>query len=172
MTNHKHLFILRHAKSSWRYPQLADFDRPLNNRGRRNLPFMADYLSKNYADVAPQHVLSSGAKRALVTAEGFAKALDLPIANADQPHDLYHARRSELIRLVKGISNDIQRAMLVGHNPGLTDFANYLMHPEDEKIFNIPTCAFVVLRFELDDWSRIHRSAGRLLGFEFPKKFQ
>ena len=172
MKPQKHVFILRHAKSSWKYPHLSDFDRPLNGRGKRDLPFMADYLRREYADIAPQWILSSGANRALTTAKGFAAVLQLPIANADKPRDLYHAGRSELTQQVMDVPEYIDRVMLVGHNPGLTDFANFLMRPEDEKIFNVPTCAFVVLAFEMEQWSQLRRGSGHLISMEFPKKFQ
>ncbi|WP_395376691.1 SixA phosphatase family protein [Marinicella sp. W31] len=171
MKTHKHLFILRHAKSSWKHPQLEDFERPLNKRGERNLPSMAEYLKHNYTDIAPQYILSSGAKRALITAQGFAEVLGLPIANLNEPDALYHADRSILMRHVMRIPDAVERAMLVGHNPGLTDFANDLMCQQSDHIMNLPTCAFVVLNFDLDSWSQIQGSSAYVTGFEYPKKF-
>ena len=172
MKRHHYLFILRHAKSSWKYPQLTDFERPLNKRGERNLPFMADYLKRHYTQISPQYILSSGAKRALRTAQRFSQALDVPIANLQEPDSLYHAGRSDLMRQVAAIPDHLDRGMLVGHNPGLTDLTNHLLHQQEDQIINIPTCAFVVLRFDLDDWASIQPRSGQLIGFEYPKKFQ
>lgn len=160
----KDLFIIRHAKSDWSF-DVRDFDRPLSARGFRDAPVMAKRLSASPA--APQLLISSPAKRAITTAQIFAKALNISIQDILQDPAIYEAHQQDLLRIVKGIDNAYANAAIFGHNPGFTLLANYLA---GENIYNIPTCGIVYIRFpDTDDWAAISEGTGKVVDFAYPK---
>jgi phosphohistidine phosphatase len=111
------LYLLRHAKSSWDEPGLADFDRPLSRRGRRNAAVLATHLSEKAIEA--ELVLCSPARRARETAE----ALGL---EAHFEAGLYGASSDELARRLAALPGSVDSAMLVGHNPGLEELGRAL----------------------------------------------
>ena len=163
----KRLFIVRHAKSSWDYPELDDFDRPLNNRGKRNAPEMGKRLAKR--NVKPDLLISSPAKRAFTTAKKIAKEISYPKKSIQEEPLFYHGSVQNMIDVLKKTNNTVQTLMIFGHNPGLTDLANSL---SDTDIYNIPTCGVVEIVFNEDSWSQIDKTKGKSLSFDFPKKIQ
>src|SRR5215813_5144209 len=115
----KTLFVLRHAKSSWDNPNLADFDRPLNERGLAAAPFMGRVLrTKGYR---PELILSSPAERARTTAALFkaGAGLDSPLEYDDR---IYEASPQKLLKVVSKVADDKNSLMVVGHNPGMEGF--------------------------------------------------
>src|SRR5262245_59678675 len=116
----KELLLLRHAKSSWATPGLADFDRPLNTRGRR----AARLLSRFFEDpgLRPALVLSSDAHRTRETLELIHGALASRVTIHLEPR-LYLADPSTLLECLKKIPNDVPSVLMIGHNPGLQEFA-------------------------------------------------
>lgn len=162
----KKLFLIRHAKSSWDDQGLTDFERPLNKRGMRDAPFMAELLKKE--KIKPDIFISSPAVRAFSTAEKFAEELDFPIDKILVEKSIYLCGIKELESIVQGISDRYNIVFLFGHNPGLTDYAN---HIGDEFIINIPTCGIVGIEFDLKSWRSIERGSGKTFLFEFPKKY-
>lgn len=160
----KQLLIVRHGKSDWGNSQLADFDRPLNARGNRNAPEMAQrILAKNKV---PQLIVSSPALRAITTAKHFARVWNIPAEQILQVKGIYEANVTALLKIVTGFDNQFDRIALFGHNPGLTDFSNYL---SDGNIYNIPTSGTVSLAFTTNNWAEISRLTGTLLEFDYPK---
>ena len=159
------MYLVRHAKSSWDNPDLADYDRPLNKRGLRDAPEMGRRLSLMKVDV--EVMLSSPANRAFTTASIIAPMLNYPQKAIVTDEAIYHADRSELVNVLMKQDPGISSLMLYGHNPGFTDLANYLAGAD---IDNIPTCGVVAIQFEIEDWSSIARNSGKLLFFDFPKK--
>ena len=130
----KTLTILRHAKSSWSHTDLADHDRPLNKRGERDAPDMASRIQQ--AGIRPSLILSSPAVRAWATAKEMAKQISYPIEFLQRDERLYHAGVERIIEVLSRQDVGFNSIMLVGHNPGLTDFANYLVPGLTD---NIPT---------------------------------
>ncbi|TMH58242.1 MAG: histidine phosphatase family protein, partial [Betaproteobacteria bacterium] len=120
----KTLFLIRHAKSSRDDPALADKDRPLNDRGQRDAPKMGKRLAKRH--VAPDLILSSPATRALKTAQIIAKKLDYKRKNILVNDRLYAVEASELLDVLRKLGDAVECAMLVGHNPELTELAHRL----------------------------------------------
>ncbi len=157
----KELLIVRHAKSSWDFPHLNDYDRPLNDRGKRDAPKMAKWLSSQAlkADL----IISSGAERAKNTAIAFQAVLNTPLKIDDQ---LYHASRSKLLNIIKQADNNINCLILVSHNPGLNDLANYLLSGFPD---NIPTTGIVSLKMDIKKWSEASRKNASLGFFQYPK---
>ena len=115
----KTIYLVRHAKSSWKYPNLDDFERPLNKRGRKNAPFMGSILKK--LKVAPDLILSSPANRASMTARIIANKISYPLEKICFSESIYQFSANALIDAIKHLDDVVNKAMLVGHNPALTD---------------------------------------------------
>lgn len=110
------LVLVRHAKSDWGDPSLADHDRPLNGRGRRNAPDMARRFAGTGAQV--DRILSSTALRARTTATAFGDALGLPV---ELRPEMYASPPETLAAMASG--SGVRRVMLVAHDPGITELA-------------------------------------------------
>ena len=166
------LLLLRHAKSSWDDPNLADFDRPLAPRGVKATPRMAAYLRKH--KLQPELTLCSPAMRTMQTWRLIAEGLQGEI-EVKPLRDLYLSPPSRLLRVLKRVPPDIQCVMLVGHNPALEHLAGALAGPKSKKKAlsrlrgKFPTAALAVVEFETDTWSDIDRGQGRLRRFLCPK---
>jgi len=155
----KTLYIARHAKSSWDDVSLSDFERPLNKRGKRDAPFMANILKEK--GITPDLILSSPAKRAKKTAKHYHEILGGEIQYDER---IYEASLMSLIYLVQETLEKVDSVMIVGHNPGLTALNDKL---SDKSIYNIPTAAVVGIVFE----DEIAPYKGKQLFFEYPKKY-
>ncbi len=161
----KTLYLVRHAKSSWKYPRLDDFERPLNKRGRKNAPFMGSILRELKA--SPDIIVSSPANRAAMTARIIAAALDYPLDDIRYSEAIYEFGEKALIEVVKEIDDDVNQAMVVGHNPATNGLANYI---GDQSIGNIPTCGVFCVELDIASWSNIKAHCGKVKFFEYPKK--
>jgi phosphohistidine phosphatase len=160
----KRLTILRHAKSSWDDPSLSDFDRPLNGRGRRSAPEMGRRLKAR--NERPDLVLSSSARRAITTARMACRELGFPESRIIEDKALYLAPADQILRIVRSLETLADHVMIVGHNPGLTDFANLL---SDARIDNLVTASLFVTDFDIEDWSQLTPGAGRFVYYDFPR---
>ena len=161
----KTLYLVRHAKSSWDYPELDDIDRPLNKRGKKDAPEMGRRLSKQ--GIFPDHIVSSPAERAYRTSREIAARIEFPVDAIELEEDLYHASEDILLQVVRRCDNLWNTLMVVGHNPGFTDFANTIAN---QNIQNIPTCGIFGCTFEKDDWQDIEFGLGKMVYFDYPKK--
>jgi len=161
----KTLYLVRHAKSSWKYPNLDDFERPLNKRGSKNAPFMGKIL-KNLK-VTPDLVISSPANRAAMTARIIADKINYPLDKIRYSETIYEVSANVLIHFIEQTDDAVNKVMVVGHNPALTDLANYF---GGKLISNIPTCGVFCVDFDISSWAKISEHCGKLKFFEFPKK--
>ncbi len=161
----KTLTILRHAKSSWRNASLSDHDRPLNKRGERDVPIMATRILQ--AGIRPSLILTSPAVRAWTTAKVIAKKISYPIEFLQRDERLYHAGVRRIIDVLAEQDIGFNSIMIVGHNPGFTDFANYLV-PGLTR--NIPTCGVVSVTVDSDDWNLKAKKNAELVTYDYPKK--
>jgi len=162
----KTLFIIRHAKSSWDASNIDDFERPLNDRGKRDAPRMGKRLKEK--DIQPTLLLSSPAKRALSTAKAIAKVLKYPKDDIKTDRRLYHADEETMLTVVRELKEKQDVVMIFSHNPGLTEFVNSLMDGELD-IDNVPTCGVVAFKLDLDTWKDVDWGKGKLLFFDYPK---
>ncbi len=162
----KTLYVVRHAKSSWSEPDQSDFERPLNERGKRDAPRMAKRLKEK--EIHPDLMLSSPAKRALSTCKRMAKILKYPKEAIKTEQKLYHASDESILSIVQDLKDKYDCVLMVGHNPGLTDFVNSFLS-EELDIDNIPTCGVVVFRVEIDSWSQTTWGIGKMLFLDYPK---
>jgi phosphohistidine phosphatase len=145
----KRLHLVRHAKSSWDEPALADHDRPLAARGQRDLAVMSRHLARQHP--APDLLLSSSALRALQTAEGLAAAWRLPACDIVVQARIYEASLATLLSLLQGLPVHCRSALLVGHNPGLSELAHHL----HASLTHLPTCAVLSLELAIDSWAEL-----------------
>jgi phosphohistidine phosphatase len=164
-TNMKELYLMRHAKSSWKENNIKDFDRPLNKRGKADAPFMGEIL-KNL-QVKPDAILSSSALRTTSTALMVAESLQFAEKNIIFDKRIYEAGDKALIKIIKEIPPHINSLMLIGHNPGLTELANMLT---DSYVYNVPTSGVYAIRFPFYSWEYIGDLKGDFYFFEYPKK--
>ncbi len=160
----KTLYLLRHAKSSWATPDVKDFDRPLNERGFNDAPEMAERLQQRGEKI--DLLVSSPALRAYTTATLFCEVLGINPDSIVQNRQIYLAGSPKLQQLISLFEESANSAMLVAHNPALTDLANDLAHA---GIDNIPTCGLVVIQLPIEHWFDVQPGMGRLLRFDFPK---
>lgn len=163
----KQLLLIRHAKSDWNNASLTDFNRPLNRRGIASAPEMASRMVKQ--QIIPDLVVSSTALRAITTAKYFAETWRIDKAKIQQESSIYEANVHSLLAVVNQLDNQFDRVALFGHNPGLTDFANYL---SDANIYNMPTCSIVIIEFPFDNWNEISADTGKVLLFDYPKSLE
>ena len=143
---------------------MPDKDRPLNDRGRRDAPKMGDRLAKR--DMKPDLILSSPAVRALETAEIIAKKLDYKRKKIVVDDRLYAATAEDLLDVVHKLGDKLERVMLFGHNPELTELAHRL----SRKITNMPTCAVAEFTFDAKSWSNIGKAKPAKVALDYPKK--
>ena len=158
----KTIILIRHAKSSWKFPDLKDVERPLKKRGIRDASIMASVL--NDMQLRIDKFISSPAERAVTTAKAFAGENDIAIDAR-----LYLESKSKLINLLHELDENLQCVALVSHNPDLTDFANYLAN---DNIENIPTSGIVGIVFDCNSWSEVEKGKGKRLFFEVPKTYR
>jgi phosphohistidine phosphatase len=161
----KKLFLLRHGKSSWDYPELDDFERPLNKRGHRDIPVMGKLL--NTLEINPDLIITSPAVRAAYTARILAQIINYPEKQIVYHDSIYDASVQTLLNLIHNIDAHINRPLLVGHNPGFTSLINYLT---DKKIDNLPTAGLYGMEFSVDNWSEVSERNGGGILFEYPRK--
>lgn len=159
------LTLIRHAKSSWNDELLRDFDRPLNQRGLDDAPLMGRILKER--GIQFDLMVSSPARRAATTAELLAGELGYPVENISFNKSLYGADTNTLLEVVQTLPGNNTRIALVSHNPGLTEFCNYLCNA---GIGNMPTCSAACVRLAIDDWSAVFRGTGTIELYEYPRK--
>jgi len=166
----KLLYLLRHAKSSWDGPDLADFDRPLNKRGRKAAKLMAEYFRDN--GIAPAAVVCSPAKRTKETLKHLLPVL----GGVEVVYDrrVYEASYQTLLQCLADLPAEISSALLVGHNPGIERLALYLMNdlghgPGAARMQDkYPTGSLAILSVPSDDWTDLKVGSGRLDDFIRP----
>jgi len=162
----KTLLIVRHAKSSWGVEALTDFERPLNDRGKKDAPVMAQrLLDKN---IQIDAFVSSPAKRAKKTAELFAEVYGYKVADINFLSALYQAPVSVFAEVIAQLEDDINSVALFSHNPGITSFVNSLV-PEKVQLDNMPTCAVFAIQAHITKWADFEKAKKEFLFFDYPK---
>ena len=154
----KTLLVQRHAKSSWKHPEVSDHDRPLNKRGRRDAPRMGRFVAAQ--GLRPDVIVASTARRARRTAEDVARHAGCEGA-VQLDRRLYLASPDEIVDVVRGVAGSARRVMVVGHNPGLEDLVARLAGRRE----TLPTAALAALRLSIRSWTELTAStAGGLAG--------
>ncbi len=162
----KKIYLVRHAKSSWDNSRLPDFERPLNQRGKKDAPFMGELFARKR--IKPQIMISSPAVRALATAKIFAEKLNYPADRIVTAPTIYEGSAGDIMLIISSLSDYYSELILFGHNPALTVLNNYLT---DKPVINIPTCGISGIKFDVKKWKDIKPGGGRNFMFEYPKKY-
>jgi len=161
----KRLTLVRHAKSSWRDPDLADHERPLSGRGKNDAPRMGERL--RIRRVRPSLIATSTAKRALQTAQIVADSLGYPREFLHIEPALYLADPAAILAVVGAQDEGFSDLMLVGHNPGLTELVNGLL--PDLRLNNLPTAGVVAMESTAVRWADIGARNTTLVFYDYPK---
>ncbi len=162
----KKLYLMRHAKSSWKDENLKDYERPLNKRGKRDAPFMGKVLKRK--GVKPDVIISSFAKRAYKTAKKVAKELGVEKENILKDKKLYMIGFAEFLDYIKNMDDKYESVLIIGHNPSISELFSYLSGKES---LDMPTAAVGGIEFKSERWRDIDESKRKILFYEYPKKF-
>ena len=159
----KKLYLIRHAKSDWSNSSLDDFDRPLNNRGKKNAPFIGKILrTKN---IHPDLIISSPAYRARETTRKIAKKINYK-NEIMYNENIYEASLKTILEIVNFIDDEYDNVFIVGHNPGLNMLAFYLIDFNN----NLPTSGVLEIEFNCKSWREVKKNNAKFVSFEYPKK--
>jgi len=144
----KTLYLLRHAKSSWKDETLSDIERPLNGRGRKAAQAIGDFLKRE--KIIPDLVLSSSAVRARQTTDLLLKAANI---STDLRFDerIYEAGSERLLQVIEQVEKSKKSVLLVGHNPGLEEFLYVLTGATD----TMPTGTLSKIALGTSSWAAI-----------------
>lgn len=156
------LTLLRHAKAEPGSSDQEDWHRALDPKGRRDAADVSRRLRER--EFAPTMILSSPALRALDTAKVFARAFGTSNLIADER--LYLAAPKVLLEVVRERGGETDHLMIVGHNPGITEFADALS--AERSLDNMPTCSAYTLRFDIAHWKELDWRTGTDADFEYP----
>jgi len=150
---HKVLYIVRHAKSSWDYENVADVDRPLKVKGIKSAYEIA--RSIKLKNNLPDLIISSPANRALHTAMILARIFETPASQVQIDSGFYESTFNCCLERIAGTDDTVNTLMVIGHNPDFTDLANQFLH---EPLPDLPTAGTVKLEFACDRWNQIDKT--------------
>ena len=162
----KTVYLVRHAKSSWDYHSLRDSERPLNNRGLRDAPFMAKMLVKK--GVMPDAIISSPAVRAMTTATFFKNEFRLEGEDIWIRDEIYEAMSSTIVDFIQRLPERLDTVMIFGHNPTFTNVANMFTN---KYIANMPTCSIARIDADIPNWMAFNDTNAKLVEFHYPKQY-
>ena len=161
----KKIIVLRHSKSSWKDLSLRDFQRPLNKRGKFDGPIMSRYLSSKIKKIDFLH--SSSSIRTFETSKFFISKIEFK--NIKYDDNLYHVSAQSITNLIKNYSNKYNSAMIIAHNPGLTNFINLITNI---NLDNLPTTGIAIIDFDCEYWDNISIENSNLVDLKFPKQLK
>jgi len=162
----KKLIVVRHAKSSWADFGQKDFDRPLNERGKKDAPRMAQKLIDEAVKI--DAFVSSSATRAKQTCEAFVAAYGRDKDEIILMDKLYHAPAHIYYEAISDIKNKFDSITVFGHNPGISDFVNSL-HNNDQD-FEMPTCAIFAVKADTENWENFKNAEKKFMFYKYPKQ--
>jgi phosphohistidine phosphatase len=160
----KQLLLIRHAKSSWDDPLQNDIDRPLNKRGKKDSPVMAERLLDK--KIKLDAFISSPAERALSTCIYFAKTYDVKKKEIIQVDELYNAQVENFYNVISEVDDSFDSIALFSHNPGVTEFANELT---DVHVDDMPTCSIFAVKADIEKWKEFTEGEKLFWFFDYPK---
>lgn len=168
------LLLLRHAKSSWDAVGLADFDRPLNARGRRAATMMGRHIAAHA--LAPDRIVCSTARRTRETLAGLLPYLD---GETDMrlTRDLYETGSAEYLDVIRAFGGSARVLLVIGHNPAMQDTAVEAVGSGNPVLTeairaDYPTAALAVIDFPEKRWSEVSPRGGRVVAFFRPRELE
>jgi phosphohistidine phosphatase len=161
----KTLLLIRHAKSSWDTGILSDFERPLNERGKKDAPIMAQRVKDR--NILIDAFVASPAKRAKKTAEYFIDTYERDKDDIIFVTKLYHAGSDVFFEVTETLNDNFNTVAIFSHNPGITDFVNMLC--KEVRLDNMPTCGIFAIRLKDTSWKNFTKASKEFLFFDYPK---
>jgi phosphohistidine phosphatase len=166
----KTIFLVRHAKSSWKDKSIADIDRPLAKRGRRAARSLGQYLAQQ--QMQPAQILCSPAQRTRETLARMEKQFDAAVP-VRYEKAIYLAEAPALLRRLRRLNDSLPSVMLIGHNPGLENLVRLLIGSTAEAANRLPekfaTGSLAVLAAATDEWRGLDTGGAELIAFVRPK---
>jgi phosphohistidine phosphatase len=162
----KKIILVRHAKSSWDSGVSSDIDRPLNRRGKRDAPFMAEKLKEIVSEIDGS--VKSPSQRTTDTSKLFLKVFEIDPSCDLTEQNLYHGSMYDILDAIHSLPKEWECSILFGHNPGMTYIVDYFGGSE---IYNMPTCGIVIVESTAEDWAYINSDNSKINSFENPKKY-
>ena len=161
----KKLIIIRHSKSSWKDLSLRDFHRPLNKRGKKDSPIIANLLSSKISKIYFLHCSSS--VRTFETSKFFINRIKFDKIKYDD--SLYHCSSSSILNMIRNYSDNFSSVMIIAHNPGLTNLINEITNI---YLDNLPTTGLAEIDFSCLKWNDISSKNSNLTQLIFPKQLK
>ena len=161
----KKIYVLRHSKSSWKDLFLSDFQRPLNSRGKTDGPKMSSYLHSRIDKIDFLHCSSS--VRTYETSKFFVERIKF--VNIKYDDSLYHSSSLEIINSIMNYDEQYNSAMIIAHNPGITNFINEI---SNVMLDNLPTTGLVEINFNCGMWADISVDNSTIIDVKFPKQLK
>ena len=159
----KTIYLLRHAKSSWKDESLSDIERPLNGRGKKAAETMGAFLKRE--KILVDLVLSSSAVRARQTIDRVLVAANI-VTDVRFDERIYEAGVQRLVEIVRQIENGKKNVVLVGHNPGFEELLEWLTG----TIERMQTGALAKIGLKTSSWNSISEKSGTLEWIVRPKQ--
>lgn len=159
------VLFIRHAKSSWDDPLMNDFDRPLNEKGKKDAPAMARYLLNNKVQI--DSFISSPAKRARKTAALFAREFGMAEDLIQFKTQLYLPVEEAFLQVIELLPDKIFHPAIFSHNPGITNFVNTLT--SQIRVDDIPTCGIFGIKTTATAWKDFKKAEKEFWFFDYPK---
>jgi phosphohistidine phosphatase len=161
------LTLIRHGNAEWKDANIPDFDRPLNKRGLSEAEGIGKVLME--ADLVPELLLASTAKRTQQTAEIVGRVLGLATRRVKLVEPLYLARAEVILSHIHQTGPKVQHLAIVGHNPGLSELARALA-PKEAELTELSTASACTLTFAIKSWSTLEGPAARVVRYDPPAK--
>ena len=165
----RHIVVIRHAKSSWDDPSVADHDRPLSKRGRNALSPLRDHIER--LELRPELVMCSSSRRTCETLAGIRAAFGRK-ARVESDSSLYAASAEQLVTELRRLDDQVTTVVLIGHNPGVVELVDLLASASatgEAAIDTFPTAAVAVLSVA-GPWSALQPACALLESFWAPRR--
>ena len=163
----KRLFLIRHAKAQESDPENTDFEREVSEMGHTDASVMAKALIEFGA--IPDFIMTSPAERALTTANIFAQHLHYPEMSIHKNEKIFDATLEDLMEVIEELDNDYSEVALFGHNPALTELANYLTQ---DYSFALPPCGMCGIECDTDHWSEVSSAERKQILLDIPDNYR
>ncbi len=162
----KKIYFIRHAKSSWSSNALKDIDRPLNARGRRDAPYMANVLKEKIGKI--DGIIHSPAQRIRETVKPFIEEFSISNEMIYTAREIYEGSLYDLLEVVHSAPPEWDSILLFGHNPAMTYIAHYF---GSDDIDNVPTCGILGVFSTASSWVEVLDHNSSLNSFLYPKLY-
>lgn len=160
----KSVYFVRHAKSSWEYPEFMDHERPLLQKGIKRTLRVCEFLRKE--KVKPDVIFASHALRAAETARIIARELNYPADKIRTEPKIYEGMEDDIWSVIFELDDDVDSVMIVGHNPVITNLANYFIQ---DKIDYLPTSGVAAFNFMTKHWVELTSAERKTRFIVYPK---